>query len=477
MPMTLRPTDEQQAALDAAATGENVLMRAGAGSGKTATLCMIAEAKPDESIIFVAFNVTAKDDAAKRFPSNVTCLTSAGLANRGLRQTRPQMLKRINGPRQSPMDIASILGIPRSGFSYGDAYFAGYQVAGLVMNTVRRFCYSADATVTARHVEKVDGLTADEQTQLETFVVPFAGKAWADLSADTGRLSWGKSHDYYFKAWALTNPVIKVDVLMVDEAQDTNPAFAGVIANQTCQVIMVGDESQAIYGWRGARDAMTGFNAAHTVTLSQSFRFGQAVADVANIFLGMLDAPLRLKGLPTIASTCEPISEPDAILTRTNATAMECAIDAQARGRRVAFVGSMAADIKSFANAADKLMSGKRVMHSDLSAFKSWDEVQQYAASDEGRDLRVMVKLVDTYGTEAIVAVCDDTVKEHEADLVVSTAHKAKGREWNSVRIASDFAPPEEGEQPSRPELMLLYVAVTRAKLTLDHGALAWAVA
>ena len=58
--------------------------------------------------------------------------------------------------------------------------------------------------------------------------------------------------------------------------------------------------------------------------------------------------------------------------------------------------------------------------------------------------------------------------------MVISTAHKSKGREWDRVRIAADFKAPEEGKTPSRAELMLLYVAVTRAKVALDRTALTW---
>jgi hypothetical protein len=43
------------------------------------------------------------------------------------------------------------------------------------------------------------------------------------------------------------------------------------------------------------------------------------------------------------------------------------------------------------------------------------------------------------------------------------------------VRIAADFkAPAEEGATPSDAELMLLYVAVTRAKKVLDSTVLDW---
>lgn len=85
-----------------------------------------------------------------------------------------------------------------------------------------------------------------------------------------------------------------------------------------------------------------------------------------------------------------------------------------------------------------------------------------------------MVKLVDDYGVEDILAVCAGSVSEKDADIIVSTAHKSKGREWNHVKIASDFSPPEEGVMPSHGELCLAYVAVTRAKLVLDPGTLAW---
>ena len=68
---------------------------------------------------------------------------------------------------------------------------------------------------------------------------------------------------------------------------------------------------------------------------------------------------------------------------------------------------------------------------------------------------------------------------ERGADVILSTAHKAKGREWRSVQIAGDFREPKEdddGQQREVPraEMMLSYVAVTRAKLALDPAGVAW---
>jgi superfamily I DNA/RNA helicase len=56
-------------------------------------------------------------------------------------------------------------------------------------------------------------------------------------------------------------------------------------------------------------------------------------------------------------------------------------------------------------------------------------------------------------------------IREEDADVTVSTAHKAKGREWDAVQLAGDFPEPEkQGDE----ELRLLYVACTRAKRELD---------
>ncbi|WP_202868925.1 UvrD-helicase domain-containing protein [Kribbella antibiotica] len=77
-------------------------------------------------------------------------------------------------------------------------------------------------------------------------------------------------HDHYLKMWALTRPQIPGEFLLLDEAQD--PAVERVFLDQGrhAQLVMVGDSAQAIYGWRGARDVMTGFGG-RQLALSQVF--------------------------------------------------------------------------------------------------------------------------------------------------------------------------------------------------------------
>jgi superfamily I DNA/RNA helicase len=463
------PTSEQQAALDAFATGEDVVIEAAAGTGKTTTLRLLAEST-DESGIYVVYNKAAQTDAAASFPSNVQVRTAHSLAFGTVKNSKKGgLMSRLNGNRLPSKACVDILGIP-AGFQADEEHFIpDWIVSRSALDAVGRFCNSADDEITEYHVPKIDGL--EDQRSYKQYVVPFAKKAWEDLNDLAGKLQF--KHDHYLKIWALSRPTLRCDFVMLDEAQDANPVIARVVEEQEMQKVMVGDRCQAIYGWRGAVDAMTKFQTEHRLFLSQSFRFGPAVAEQANRFLELLDAPLRLSGFESIVSTVGVVADPDAILCRTNASVIEHAMAAQAGGKRVAIVGGTR-EIEEFAKAARDLMQGRNVSHRDLVAFKSWNEVIAYSKTEEGRDLRVMVSLIQNYSVEEILSVCQASVNESEADLIATTAHKAKGREWDHVRISNDFTAPEEGEEPSRPELMLAYVAVTRAKLTLDLGTLSW---
>jgi hypothetical protein len=469
------PTAEQKTALAAFETGESMVIEAGAGTGKTSTLRLFAEST-DRKGLYLAYNKAIQTDAAKDFPSNCQCKTAHSVAYGYMMRSHPNgqtLINRLRSPRLPSRQAVSLLGIPAGGYQVNpEEHIPAWIISRSATLAVRRFCNSADEEILDYHVPKLDGIKDASQGAYKRFVAPFARKAWEDITSPQGRLQF--EHDHYLKLWALSHPVLKVDFVLLDEAQDANPVIAKVVEDQThAQRIMVGDTCQAIYGWRGAIDAMSNFTATHRLVLSQSFRFGPAVAAEANKFLNLLDAPLRLTGFEKIESTVAPLGDADAILCRTNATVIEQAMAAQETGKKVAIVGGTN-EIKRFTEAARDLQQGQSVSHADLAMFKTWYDVLEYVGNEEGADLKVMVKIIQTYGIETILDVCKNSVNEDSADLIVSTAHKAKGREWNRVRIANDFNAPEEGQEPSRPEMMLMYVGVTRARLQLDCTTLSW---
>lgn len=470
--MSYKKTEEQERIIEASKTGGSMVIEAGAGAGKTSTLNDISRVKPKiEQGVYVAYNRAIAGDAKAKFPRTTQCATAHSFA---FRSVGVQFKHRLDGPRVSAKATAKMLGI-EEGVSWGDGHdFGPVKLALLAMGTVTRFCYSDDPVITSRHVPFIPG-TEKFFNELAEIITPYALKAWDDLIRVDGRLRF--QHDVYLKLWALSNPTLPGDFILLDEAQDANPVIEGVVKRQDAQIIMVGDSAQQIYAWRGAQDAMSRFHAEHRLTLSQSFRFGQAVADEANKWLELLNAPLRLKGFDQIESEIVSLDAPNAILCRTNAAVVAEALHAQQDDKRVAIVGGTK-EIKAFAQAAQELMANQGTNHPDLVAFKSWADVQEYVQDESGSDLKVFVKLIDEYGVQTVMDVADKAVDEKYADVIVSTAHKSKGREWKAVKIGGDFREPvdEDGipTDPIKAECNLAYVSVTRAMNQLDRGSLAY---
>jgi superfamily I DNA/RNA helicase len=469
--LKIKPTDEQTAILDAFESGQDIRVQAGAGSGKTSTLVLLAREKLDDTGTFIAYNRAIKDDAAAKLPFNTEAVTSHSLA---FRAVGVKYKHRLNGSRLTVKQTAEIMGVKP--LQIGEhPVFGNFVLTRLVSDMLRRFTYSADDDLKLDHVSEINGFSEAEQKELARYLLPYARKAWADITNVDGRLRF--EHDHYFKMWAMSHPTISDDFLFLDEAQDANPALTGVVAEQThLQRVSVGDSAQSIYGWRGAKDALKVLPG-DQLTLSQSFRFGDAIAEVANEWLDVLDADIRLTGFDQVDSRVVGWF-PDAgtVLCRTNMGCMGEAMLGLERGQKVAIVGGTK-QIEDLAKACLELQEKGNSIHPELVAFGSWDEVVAYS-EDGGEDLKPMVKLIGRYGAKGILYACNRFDNEERSSLIVSTAHKAKGREWDSVRIGDDFSqtPDEETGVIELPkdEAMLAYVAVTRARNVLACEALDW---
>lgn len=470
--MALEPTAEQKAAREVFAAGRDLALVAGAGTGKTSTLVLMGQSTHRRGL-YVAFNKAIAEDAKKRFGPNVECRTAHSLAFQAVGR---RYRERINRSARLPaLQTARRLGI-RQDLPVNSTRISVKHQARLVMGMVRRFCYTTDRQLMARHLELVNGLDAGGQDFVARELLPYAVRAWEDLGDPGGELRF--EHDHYMKMWAMTSPVLGADFVLLDEAQDTNPVLEEVFLSQSAQRICVGDPAQQIYAWRAAKDVMSAFPAEH-LELTQSFRFGPAIAAAANRWLGHAESRMRLAGCGPATSRTGPAAEVDAVLCRSNADAMREVIGFLDDGVPVALAGGGAA-LERIAQAATELQAGRRTSHPELFLFSSWGEVQEYTEQDSaGSDLKAIVQLVDSHGPEAILAAVKRLTPEEQARVTVSTAHKAKGREWDTVRIAGGFeAPPvdEDGTQLplTLPEARLAYVAVTRARLHLDPEGLNW---
>ncbi|MCT9075283.1 UvrD-helicase domain-containing protein [Streptomyces fulvoviolaceus] len=482
------PTAQQQAIIDAAVEGKHVAVQALAGTGKTSTLVMIAAQMLERRIGYIAFNRAIADEAGQKFGRNVTARTSHSFALQDLRNTPYRQKVSIAGSRNSgarrPKDVAAALGITaeiRVGDRDGNLQHVGPEdIAKIVMGALRRYRQSADVELGRQHLGEKWAHVPAARTLLG-----YARRAWADI-ADPNSNKIFFDHDDYLKIWALSDPRLNFDTIFFDEAQDINPVLKKVIQDQDAQIIVVGDSNQAIYEFRGAVDALRDWPADVVLPLTQSWRFGPAVAEVGNAYLALLESDLRLEGAPTLDTVLGTVEEPDAILTYSNVGAISAVFAGFEAGKRVALVGG-GRDIEDIARAARDLQQGRRTKHPELSAFENWNEVKEYAESDEDAStLQTFVRLVDRYTPQGLINMIRDLVPEQARDeetrpeLVVSTAHKSKGREWDQVQVWSDFPQPKEDTKtgglilPAPDKLRLAYVTVTRARKRLDIGSLGW---
>ncbi|GAA5707661.1 UvrD-helicase domain-containing protein [Streptomyces avermitilis] len=471
--VALRATAEQESAREAFAAGQDLALVAGAGTGKTSTLVMMGSATRGRGL-YVAFNKPIADEAKGRFGRNVECRTSHSLAHRAVGR---QFQDRLDASRHMPLKrTAQLLGLDRD-LAVGKRRLRATTQARLVMEMVRRFCYSTDEQVAARHLGPVNGLDDQGAQYLAQVLLKRARWAWEDICSREGKLPF--QHDHYLKMWALTRPRLPADFVLLDEAQDTNPVLEEIFLAQDAQRVCVGDPAQQIYEWRHAKDIMSSFPG-QQLELTQSFRFGPAIAEVANRWLRAAASTMQLTGHAGGASGLGQVEVPDAVLCRGNADALAEVLRFIEEGVPVALAGGGKPLLK-IAEAAIDLQAGRRTSHHELFLFSSWGEVQEYAEQDSAAaELKAIVELVDTYGPQQIIAAVRRMVDEDQARVVVSTVHKAKGREWRRVRIGAGFTPPaqEPGARGVHPaEARLIYVAVTRAREVLDTTGIQWAEA
>ena len=80
----MKPTSEQQAAINIVPNGENLKLNAFAGAGKTSTLVMMAEVLSNKTGIYLAFNKGIAQEANGKMPRNVVARTFHSMAYRAM---------------------------------------------------------------------------------------------------------------------------------------------------------------------------------------------------------------------------------------------------------------------------------------------------------------------------------------------------------------------------------------------------------
>lgn len=265
--------------------------------------------------------------------------------------------------------------------------------------------------------------------------------------------------------------------IFVDEAQDLDPAqveFVVRLANQNeeSRVVYFGDKHQAMYQFRGAKNAIelldSKFNPV-TLPLSISYRNANKIIKLAQTIVPEIearpDAPEGITEFITQKQMLEMAKPGCFILSRTNAPLISLVfhflkqkIPCNIQGRKIG-IGFLSLIYKSKAKTILEFQKFLLIWAQDEK--KKLEELKKSNSLllDKIQCLMILYSSVSSIQelTNLIKKLFSD--QEDESKIICSTVHKAKGLEREAVFVLTDtfFGQSEE-------ENNIRYVSYTRAK-------------
>lgn len=450
--------------------GANLLIRARAGSGKTSTILKGMD-YGSGSVIYLAFNKDIAGDIRQKAPSGeVKTFNALG------------HWMWYKNSRSSELDKYKLRPILRGMLSADDNKEHGYSLMraiGLAKNNIFGILDPATSKQFRELFDNYDlGIPEDRYHDL------------SEIALRAFQISISKLETFDFDdqvyiplAEGWTFPTYTT--VFVDEAQDLSPINHLMIQRlheKGARIIAVGDDRQAIYGFRGAMSnsldrAKAKFEMLE-FPLPISYRCSEAViAEAQRICPDIQAREGASKGLVQYVEQDPEFFQNAMVLCRNNAPLFK-AIMGQIRAKlpcqvRTNFLETFTGFLNSFKVETTKALA---------ISLEAWFEKERSAAMEKGH-LGKLAALQDKYDTTKVFiedfAYVDDIIRfvkdlgNSRIGPVFATIHKSKGLEHSHVHLLRpDLLPSRyaQSKEALHQEANLEYVGITRAKETFTYG-------
>jgi DNA helicase II / ATP-dependent DNA helicase PcrA len=468
----MTPTPEQLAIIEAAQNDDrNLLVSALAGAAKTSTLVLVAEALPDVNILCLAFNKKIAVEMGERLPPNCKAMTLNALGHRTWSEATGRRL-RIEASKTYEIVKALIEDQTR------DDQRALYENMADLMRTVD-FGKACGYIPTGTY-ERGKRLMEDEDFfgHLEQRLSPLEEDIIRAATLESLKQAFAGTCDFNDQILMPTlfhGAFPRYPLILVDEAQDLsalNHATLRKLAKR--RLIAVGDQCQAIYGFRGAHeDSMAKLKETFEIRelmLSVSFRCPQAIVEHVRWRAPHMKWPewARAGSVRTLAAwRADDIEEDATIICRNNAPLFGIAIRLLKNGRTCELDG------KDIITQITKVL--RKFGSSDMRQQDVLDRIDAWLAAeleksrkrahericDRAECMRIFAREGSTLGDA--LAYAQHLMHLH-SPLKLMTGHKAKGLEFDHVYFLDASLVGREDQDPN-----LRYVICTRAKETLTY--------
>ena len=494
MTMTMQWSKQQTDIFDFFKQGKgNLVVRARAGTGKTTTILEGINYSPDKKILLAAFNANmAKELKTKlknpRAEAKTLHALGLGFVKQGFGNVKVE-------DREVPwaQRRARLLAIEAMGTDLPNAMVT---MVARLMTLGREICPFAskgeDLLDLAYGFECVPD-SGDEALGWDiNKVCDCAALAMKLAKKPTATIDFS---DMLFLpvACGLVKPTY--DLVCIDEAQDMN-ACQLLLAQGACKasgrVVVVGDDRQAIYGFRGADsdsiDRLKAELSASEVGLTTTYRCPRLVVEEAQRLVEDYNhAPNAPDGIISnimIGDIAQHVVAGNFVLSRTNAALTKACMELLRNNIRAKIQGKdLGGKLKTIAK---KLAKNNNYMEIDsfLTLLSDWEgkEVAKYMkggregmaamVSDQAETMRILSEGLDAL--KDLIFRIDDLFGDAAAQfgvVVCSTVHRAKGLESKRVFVLRDTFYPGRRDKMSKGRLLeesnIEYVAVTRAMVEL----------
>lgn len=514
-------SNEQQAIFDwfANPTGEHLVVRARAGTGKTTTIIEAIRHAPEHKVLLAAFNLIIAKELRQRVShpgAEVKTLHALGLqAIRRYRKIRVddkgrrryELVRAVYGG-DIPRDVVRVI---------AELHTKVREIRPFITDAREVQAIAARFNITPDRDMVEDGWDEAAIADAALCVVHHVKEQWEQGSSASSIATEVDFADMIFLPLVFNLLKPRYNLVVVDEAQDLTRAQL-MLAQRACRpagrVAIVGDDRQAIYAFRGAAaDALDNLKhelSATELSLTTTYRCPTSVVELAQKLVpDYRAAPSAPKGVVKYGVICGEggAREGDFVLSRTNAPLAKICMKLLANGIRATIRGR---DIGKGIRAMVKRFKAKSIKDVE-DGLKQWREhelkriarqVKAEQISDKTADARTEF-IEDQYtlvfdlcfGLSSVAelyarldALFSDDV--NPAKVICSTVHKAKGLEAERVFVLDetfqhkkrrkrhyedewyhdDYKDDYEDEYEDEPDLEeqnIRYVAITRAKETL----------
>lgn len=482
--MPYKPTEEQQAYIDASGKGENIVLKARAGCGKTATACLLGENHPDKNIWIAVFNKGNAKEMNEKLPKNMNGSTFHSMCGKWFRGKRPE-LKDGNNCYGHSKKVPLLILKHCDEYNYNEmkrddpankiAYDNVTNLSSLVGKMKNTF-------LSTPSIQEVLELAEFHQVEFIDDPDNFYANAIKILElSDSDRSSM--DFDDMIRFHVIDKKVFPdCDIFVGDEVQDSNPIrieLMRLFAEKGVECHAPGDDWQGIYVFTGASidsvDDVVIELEAKVMPLTINFRCSKAVILEAQKIVpdikywdGAIDGSVSEIWPDQINQLFKP---GDCAISRYNRTIIPKVFALLREGKKATIQG---------ANFGKQIISIiKKVKYQDIDDFnhniakmrdrdlaKCKTELGRQIIDDKYATIEYFIdnsKTVDGAIELVTSLFSDKTVGEYK----FSTAHKAKGFEWNNVFILDhDNFKSARAQLPWQQlcERRLEYVAKTRAK-------------